>query len=86
MVAIVSDSTLLSKRNAHYVCLQGPNNVLGELEGISTVVQLGHTLLRHDLEESLKAASMHGFEVGSGHMSITQGLTRKTLVNSALST
>jgi hypothetical protein len=27
------------------------NNVLGELKGISTVVQVGHTLLRHDLEE-----------------------------------
>jgi hypothetical protein len=30
---------------------KGSNNVLGELEGISTVVQVGHTLLRHDLEE-----------------------------------
>jgi hypothetical protein len=35
---------------------KGPNNALGEPEDTSTVVQLGHTLLRHDLEESTKGS------------------------------
>lgn len=35
---------------------KGPNNVLGERGGISTVVQLGHTLLRHDLKEFTKGS------------------------------
>jgi hypothetical protein len=39
---------------------KGPNSVLGELEGISMVMQLGHTLLRHDLEEFTKG-SLHAW-------------------------
>jgi hypothetical protein len=39
---------------------KGPNSVLGELEGISMVMQLGYTLLRHDLEEFTKG-SLHAW-------------------------